>query len=812
MTKVILDIKQPNDEGVLIPVEGTIYFAPIARRLKGKMVVVPNGFGIELKPNVIKEIELDPAFTWRILEQFPNSKQWDALVPLSSTPIHYKDLAFFYPGNLPGDNDLVEYWEWLLNELENARIETLSAAKLSEQYYKEAHADYLKIKGLSSAIEAAAELVEKVPELEGIADSVETAATQVNADRAYVEEALPEVAYAADMAVLSAELAEVSAAIVSGSTVATGYSRTVPQPSGIPFGIRMLCRDPLVPNRLWGQNLTTDRQVGFTDDGGVTFTKVFTPPAGTVAGIPAMRCWNGKMYMIQVPNTGNKRGQIWRSPYPNSSGTGWSWVKIFDLDAPPSNVTTGLNSSFRSDCIAGIGPNVYVVEYSPATTGLTTNGEVQGGPSVFCSPNSGGVWYKVKTFNAKHIHAVAIINNQPWVSMGDAGYGWVDRGLWSANSIAVAGVWTKRSLGTDDDGFLGNAFYPINIIPHAMEGSNVVIGESDGPTATGPLLWRGMVNGSKRPIIEMNKPPLPYLGSMRHITMTPEGNLMWLQTGEQGAISDFDTVMVSRGPHFNIAVPLEVLPAASNLFFSAGDSVLDGHYVWFGHHRIKRPVFAGQTLVNPDPVPNPPIIPDPVIGPDHVWDVSTLSEADGVQITNWTDSVGGRILTRTETSGRPIVDTIASRRVLYFDGDDDWLECMALGLPSQYTVLMRLTTRGVGAAGAGFISANGAGVEVSYNTNARPRMGNLIGTDGQVTLGNRVVAAFVVNGDNSVINYGGNITTGPNGLTTGTNHFRVGYAYLGSAARSAQINLERVHVYRRALQGTELSEAIANLA
>ena len=595
--------------------------------------------------------------------------------------------------------------------------------------------------------------------------------------------------------------------------ILTGYERTVPTPDGIwGPGIRTLARDPLVPGRVWGWHIYGSGELGFTDDHAETWVKRTPPPAGAMAGIPTLMFANGYAWMTQVPNSGTKRGQVWRSPYPDADGNGLSWTKVFDFASPPSGLTTGLNANFRNDCIAVSGPNVYIVEYTPAISGSTPGDAIPGGPSIFYSPSSGGTWHKVKTFaNAKHIHAVRIINGIPWVTVGDAGSGWTDRGLWSANKIGVDAVWTRRSQSAEADaGVAGNDLYPINIIGMDIGGAPMVVGESDGRHPSGPLVFQGQSASGTRPLIELNRVPLPYFGSMRHIILTPENNLMWLQTGEGGAIGDFDTIMVAKGPFFSEAVPCETFPASQNLFASAGDAVLDGDYVWFGRHRIKRPLFPGQVRVQPDPVPNPPVVPNPVVGPDHEWDASTLPD-DGQPVASWPARIGTFTLQQATTGAQPVVATVGGQKVARFDGVGDFLQTSGyIHLQAPYTMLIRATVPTTGTHGVGLLYPDGPGVPLTADSNGRLTLTPALqGADGDIVAGSTVTVAGVVDGANSVLKVAGGGTYTGTVSVTSTGHVRIGYQYAGGGDRFAQIDVHKVAFYRRALTGQELTDAIA---
>ena len=611
-------------------------------------------------------------------------------------------------------------------------------------------------------------------------------------------------------------LSSTFAAPVMGSAATSGYARTIPIPTGVTNGIRMLARDPLVPGRLWGQNRSGDRQVGYTDDHGATFTKRFTPPAGTGAGIPALRFWNGYAWLVQVPTSGAKRGQLWRSPYPASDGTGWSWTLVFDLAAPPAGIVTGANSTLRAESTFGSGADVFLAEYSPAIVGASSGNAVVGGPNLYYSPDSGQTWFHQWRFqNARHIHSGQIINGAPWVSVGDAGSSWTDRGLWSAPTIGASGYWTKRSVGAEGNlGSEGNDLYPINIIGMEVAGAPMIVGESDHLGGAGPLCFQGQNVNRIRPLQELCRPPFPYvLGTMRHITVTPEGNLMWLHTGEAGAVGDLDTIMVAKGPHFSTALPLESVPASPNQFESPGYSVLDGDYVWFGHHRIRRPAFPDQVITSPPAVPTPGIVANPTVGIDFEWVASSLAGADGAVVSSWAPSVGPLSLAQGDPAARPTVQTSGGRKVVRFDGVDDFLQATGVFLGQTMTMMMAVTVRAYNtASGLGLFTPDGPGFSSFVTKNGSPFVGQIVGgSNGAVPVGTRVVVTFIACGSaSSVWVDGEQVGAGDMGTAIARmNHVRIGYLYESAVARYSQIDVDRVRIYRRALTGAELSAAIA---
>lgn len=367
--------------------------------------------------------------------------------------------------------------------------------------------------------------------------------------------------------------------IPSAAAVTQGlYARTIPTPN-VGNSIRPIIGaggDPAAPGRVWAVG-SAFGQIGYTDDHGGTYVAKSKPGTQAIQGAVIA---NGYMWVLTSANTA-KSGQLWRSPAPAADGSGLSFTLIFDLAAPPSGLTTGDNAAFRNSCVAVSGANVYLVEY-----GVTT---ITGGPSIYYSADSGATWSKPKTWaNGKHCHAVKVIGGVPWVMIGDGGFS--DLGLWIATA-ANAGAWVQRSLYGEALG--GNTHYGINMLPTTIEGQAMVLSEYDGNRAHGPLVFPSQAINVTKALLPQCTLPGAYVGTMRQMTLTSEGNLMWVTTGEGGSVGPLDSVWIARPP-FTIPVLLEALPAAAATFGTMGDPVEDGDYVWFGTSRCHKELFVGQ--------------------------------------------------------------------------------------------------------------------------------------------------------------------------------------------------------------------------
>jgi len=358
------------------------------------------------------------------------------------------------------------------------------------------------------------------------------------------------------------------------SVVRGRYSRSQPLPDGPGSSIRPLVMSPTTPGRMWAVG-SKFGQIGFSDDHGATFT------AKTVAGSQAVQSMVfGASYVWVLTSQGTaKTGQLYRSPLPDASGNGLSFTLVFDLAAPPGTLTTGDTAGFRNSCVAVNGTNVYLVEYSSAT--------VTGGPSLYYSADSGATWSKPYTWTTgKHCHAVKVIAGVPWVTIGDGGFTGV--GLWTATA-ANALAWNQRSQYGEATG--GNTNYGINMVQMPVGGQPMVVMETDGKRGLGPIVFPSVDPTMTAALLPLHSLPAPYVGTMRSLTYTAEGNLMWFHTGEGGSVGPQDSVCISQGPLYTSAVVLESIPAGPQTFSTTGDPVEDGQYVWFGTYRCAKELF-----------------------------------------------------------------------------------------------------------------------------------------------------------------------------------------------------------------------------
>lgn len=340
--------------------------------------------------------------------------------------------------------------------------------------------------------------------------------------------------------------------------------------------IRPLARDPLVGRRIWAVGHQFG-QVGYSDDDGTTFVGKTASPDPS-QGIQQLVFSPSLAWLLTSEALGSQKGKLFRSPLPDANGNGLAWEQVFDLATFPG----GVNSTFRNSCLAVWEPHVYLLEYSSAT--------IPGGPSLYWSDANGqsGSWTKQMTWaSGKHGHAVKVIDGVPWAMIGDLGSEFTDIGLWATDKSAAS--WSQKSIYGDNDG--GRYLTGINFFPVEIGEQPMIVAEQDTHHGHGPLLYPSVDKGSSMAFIPLCQLPPPYVGTMRQLTLTSEGNLMWVTTGEGGSVGPLDSVWIAPPP-FTSAVRLEAVP--SNVFGTLGDPVENGPYVFFDTYRVTKEKFIGQ--------------------------------------------------------------------------------------------------------------------------------------------------------------------------------------------------------------------------
>lgn len=351
-------------------------------------------------------------------------------------------------------------------------------------------------------------------------------------------------------------------------------------------GFRPLAVDPAVSGRVWGISGT---DIGYKDSNGTgTFVVGAANPAAPQA-VVQLTFSPTHTFILTTAST-DRSGQLWRGSLPIADGTGMSFVapngKMFDLTGGTTTISGGVDggvgSYFRNSCFAINGNNGYLIEYGDTITG---------GPSFYQNSNiyttsaGGGLWSKRKTWaNARHGHSVKVFGGVPWVLLGDAGATNVDVGLWRA-TLATAAVWNQASLYGEALG--GTTLYGVSMLGVTLAGHPIILMESDTRRGLGPLAFNSQALTSYLAIVPTCEIPFPYKGTMRQMTLTAEGNLMWVTTGENGAVGPFDSIWMAPPPFTN-PILLEAIPSANTLG-TLGDPVESGPYVYFGAYRITKP-------------------------------------------------------------------------------------------------------------------------------------------------------------------------------------------------------------------------------
>lgn len=354
----------------------------------------------------------------------------------------------------------------------------------------------------------------------------------------------------------------------------TQFTFTEPKPPGAAAGLSFLAKDPTNPNRLWVQGLSFG-QIGYTSDPAATWTITHAPLAG--GNIHQMLFTPTHAWAVVGENS-SKNGSIWRSPLPNPDGSGLAFVKKFDL-ATASGVP--VNSFFRPRCLAVNGVHCYAVTYG------TTVGD--GGPCIYYSNDSGESWNKVFTWaQAKHAHAVRVINNVPLVMLGDGGF--ADAGLWRA---PAPGATNFVKINQDQYSSGGNPFYGIDFMQGPPEMNNFLVTESDNPHNLGPLwLPSDGTTAVVKPFIPSFRLSLEDYGTNRCLIFASDGNMYFINTGEFGNLGPRDSLHVSQFP-YNDAVRLHSWPSLSTAY---QDAIEVGDYICAGPFFFRKVKFRNQLV------------------------------------------------------------------------------------------------------------------------------------------------------------------------------------------------------------------------
>lgn len=348
---------------------------------------------------------------------------------------------------------------------------------------------------------------------------------------------------------------------------------------------RALSTDPNVPGRVWGVNAGG---IGYrdADGGGPLVTKDALP--STQSGVQLVFATAQPFVFLVTSGNASRLGQVWRSPRPDANGDGLAWTKIFDLTGFTTSAAGGVDggegSYFREQSFAlePGGQVAYILEYGATVTG---------GPSIYQTANvfaTSMLWSKRHTWaNGKHGHGITRIGSTVFAMIGDAGF--EDLGLWRTGPAGTP--WSRSSIYGEISG--GNSLYGVNIHPATVGGAPVILTDNDTKQHASILMFADQSTKSL-PLLRYITAPIPYgLGTVRQVTVTSEGNVWWVQTGENGAVGPYDSIWMCRLDRPDAPVMLESRPS-DNGFGTLGPPVESGDYIFIGSSRVRKEKFADQ--------------------------------------------------------------------------------------------------------------------------------------------------------------------------------------------------------------------------
>ena len=256
-----------------------------------------------------------------------------------------------------------------------------------------------------------------------------------------------------------------------------------------------------------------------------------------------------------------------------------NWTEISPPARPPG--TTG-----RPDVFAGNSSYLFYGNY---------NDTVNEGAHVFRSADDGVTWIEVlNVATARHVHAIAIDPLHPdrvFVNLGDKGGTppeFPGYGLWySPNGNPGSFV----HLSDDNDGIDLLFHRPANLPAR-------ILMEGDGPL--GAMILDFLDADSPQPgpsmaLITGPENPPDGKGSLqgtgRCIAVTSEGDLFWITKAEGAADRHRAGIWMSKGPSFDRIVLLE---ETSTAFTISAKTLEVGPYLFFGNHRVKKPILQIQ--------------------------------------------------------------------------------------------------------------------------------------------------------------------------------------------------------------------------
>lgn len=221
------------------------------------------------------------------------------------------------------------------------------------------------------------------------------------------------------------------------------------------------------------------------------------------------------------------------------------------------------------------------VTFPSATYGA---GVIVQGPKAYYSTNPGAaagsvLWAVAKTFNqGKHGHCIKVRNGAMHAAVGDLGGPYPDCGIWTASTAAPT-VWSQRSVSPT--GSIPKD--PINMLPVTIDGVEVWLGESDSSLRDGPLVHRDTTATRSATTEASCKIPPPRVQTMRSLTLVADEAVMWVGTGEAGAVGPITSVWISAKPYI---VPVLLEDVGTDFDAQTlGDPIYSNGFVWFGTYR-----------------------------------------------------------------------------------------------------------------------------------------------------------------------------------------------------------------------------------
>ena len=265
---------------------------------------------------------------------------------------------------------------------------------------------------------------------------------------------------------------------------------------------------------------------GTSTDGVTWADKVYSNSTYT----PGATGWEFDLTYMYVYTTA---GKIWRTPIDVFNG----WVEVTVADKGP--LTTA-----RPGSLCAIGEGILL--YGNYTSGAGD------GSHIWRSTDFGATWAHVLDISGgKHVHAIRynVATGNVWATLGDAGFAGI--GLWKSTDNGM--TWTYMSMneyGIDMVFLPASGSMPARVV---MEGDGlnrphlVAFPENGEPgDKTFPLVW---FTGALAD-------PLCTRATTRGIQVTPNGDVVYFTTTENGAVGSRSGIYVAQGPDLTRAILL----------------------------------------------------------------------------------------------------------------------------------------------------------------------------------------------------------------------------------------------------------------